>query len=346
MFGLSLFVLAAHVEGQSALPQWTNPQYVGDGWWQSVVADRAGTVHVAWYGVAPDGNDTLVYAEKPLNGEFTKPLDVIYIDSTGVTVRNAIDVTSTGTLIAAYRSNNEHFVAKAPASNADNARSWQVVRSLSTTGYYLNLIVDNKDIIHEVSAADVILSDTASVKYEEMRCTICIDLIYKQSRDGGQTWSEPINLTQTPLSTSIKPDIWQGKSGRIYVNWDEDTQATVGQKQTYDVRFAYSEDEGKTWSSQIILDGGNFNDRGPIQLAMTELFDGSLMAVWRYSGLSDESIYYQTSDDIGKTWTEPEPIPYLYARSSNDTPFDDYDLITDRTGVVYFFGTGVSAIST
>jgi hypothetical protein len=73
---------------------------------------------------------------------------------------------------------------------------------------------------------------------------------------------------------------------------------------------------------------------------MTELHDGTLLAVWRYDSNEDRQIYYQLSRDIGQTWTAPEPLAGVYARSASETTLDDYELITDSFGIAHLFVVG------
>src|SRR5262249_23037637 len=68
--------------------------------------------------------------------------------------------------------------------------------------------------------------------------------------------------------------------------------------------------------------------------------DGSLLAVWRYNTDADRNIYYQLSNDVGKTWTAPKAIPGIVAQLTNDAILDDYNMITDKIGAVHLFAVG------
>jgi hypothetical protein len=330
------------VYGQSAIPVWSSPQLLGEGWWQSLAVDRAGTAHVGWYH-APAGHDSLMYTFRPIDGEWSVPYDAVYTGEGGLTVRNALGITSQGMLFAAYRDGTDHWVSGAPAFAAENAQNWNLLAQIGS-GYYIGLLVDDRDQLHVVSSSGIAPSADmlASVNFEQLPCPMCSDLIYRRSTDGGMTWSGMRNLTNTPNSGADRVNIWQGASGRIYINWDEGLDWYVGRGAPIDVRFVYSNDGGETWSDPVTLDGGGYRDRRPIQIALTELPDESLMAIWRYASPGERGIYFQISHDLGQTWTEPEPIPGILARDMGETPLDDYELITDLTGVVHFFGTGLS----
>jgi hypothetical protein len=277
-----------------------------------------------------------------LNGEWTEPTDIIYTGEGGYTVRNALDVSSDGIIYALYRDTAQHRFSSAPAEAAQIAANWsQPVDFL--VSYYLDLLVDRNDVIHIVESS----SPGGGLDEENLEnhpCAFCGDLIYRRSTDRGKSWEDAINLSELPFSGTDRPDIWQGKSGRIYVSWDEGVDWYAGRGRLMDVRVVYSEDEGETWSSPVILDGGNIPDKKPVQIAVGEMPDESLLAVWRY-GSSDRNIYFQISSDLGKTWTKPEAIPGILARHYNETPLDDYELIVDLTGVAHLFFSGTEAIT-
>jgi hypothetical protein len=131
---------------------------------------------------------------------------------------------------------------------------------------------------------------------------------------------------------------YEGPSGRIYIDWDEGYDWYVGRGNARDVRMIYSEDNGVTWSEPIVF-AGESQTHKPIQIASAELLNGVLLVVWRYNSHASR-IYYQISEDVGQTWSQPQPVPGLKARDLNDTPLDDYELITDNLGVGHLFVVG------
>lgn len=318
---------------------WQPSQFVGDGWWQSLAVDRMGTAHIGWYGIT-NGDDALHYRAYHADQTWTDLRDIVYMNIAGFTVRNSLAVSSEGTLGALYRNGTEHYFAKAYAPIADSAANWSPPTQVSTFAYYGDLIVDTDDVWHAAYGehlGDVTLQNT-NPEFEP--CFQCSDVLYRRSTDEGRSWSLPVNVSNSPYG-SDKIDIWQGESGRLYINWDEGYDGFQSRGASMDVRFAYSEDNGATWSEPSILDGGNISDKRPIQLAMTELDDGeSLLAVWRYNGNIDANVYYQLSDDVGATWTQPQAIPGIFARDLADTPFDDYELLSDKQGIVHLFLSG------
>lgn len=325
--------------------RWSSPKLLGDGWWQQITRDMQGGIHMSWFDGYDDGSklshDTLTYDYLPLNGEWESPRDVIYTTDGGYTVRNALAVTTDGILHAVFRAKTEHYVSSAPASAAMIPQNWTPWVQVDASGYYVNMIADRKDILHLVfSGVTDATGPIGGGSPEASLCPYCQDLFYRRSVDGGKTWAEPVPLSIDANTGADRMDIFEGQSGRIYIDWDEGLDWNVGKGQAQDVRIVYSDDNGLTWSKPIILDGGNLPGRRPIQIVAIELRDGSLLAVWRFASDIDRGVYYQVSSDVGKTWTTPERIPGIVGRSMNDTPLDDYNMVIDRLGAVHLFAVG------
>ena len=345
LFVILLAALLASIPltlAQGSPATWSPPEFLGNGWWQSLSVDREGTVHVGWYSgeekdkATRQDIDQLMYRQKPLDGEWTESTDIIYTGMGGFTVRNTLDVTSDGDIFAFYRGHNSHYIARSTVFDILNPLSWTTPQMIADNGYYLDMMVDKNDNIHLVTSyTSTALLRSQSV-VEVNPCAFCKDLFHMRSDDRGATWSRTAIISDLPESGSDRPDIWQAPSGRLYISWDEGLDWYIGRGQPKDVRIAYSDDDGLTWSDPIILDGGEAAaELQPIQLAAAEIENGSILAVWRSAILN--TIYYQLSDDLGETWTEPRPIPGIAARPNMETSLDDYELITDNFGDAHLF---------
>lgn len=329
---------AQETEGQ----RWTPPVLLGDGWWQSVTTDVEGGFHVAWYGNVdtPDNipHDVMDYAVRSLDGTWSHAKDVIYTTDGGYTVRNAIATTSDGMLHAIFRTKVNHQFSSAPISGALDAANWSAPVEISANGYYVDMTSDRHNYLHVAFSGNVEgRPETGAGRPEASACPYCQDLFYRRSIDGGKSWEDPYPVSILENTGSDRMDIFEAASGRLFIIWDEGYDWNVGKGQAQDIRIVYSDDSGVTWTDPIILDGGNFADRRPIQISLTEMRDGSWMVIWRYSNDIDRNIYYQITSDSGVTWTTPQPIPGIVARETNDTPLDDYDMLTDRLGTVHAF---------
>jgi hypothetical protein len=111
-----------------------------------------------------------------------------------------------------------------------------------------------------------------------------VDIGYKQSTDGGNTWSEPKIITDDDpkdMYQAVIPMISVAPNGRVDVAW-WDTRSDPGIRGN-DVYYAYSNDDGKTWSKNVrVTDktidrkfgvwGNNFDMSSPPGLASTNAY--------------------------------------------------------------------------
>lgn len=334
---LTLLLWAFPAVMQSTTPnKWTPPKFVDYGWWQYPAVDRQGNLHLIWYG-SEQKLDELIYTRRNPDDTWTKTNDIFCACVQGFTVRSGITVTSDGEVRVVYRKQESHLFSSAYYSEAESANKWTPPIGLSTNSYYVTILGDRDDTLHVAYAQGV--RNPAYRYFEDDPCPFCTDIFYRRSTDGGRTWSNPVDLSNSP-DGSERMDFVQGPSGRIYLYWTEgfDGWHTTGQYK--DVRFVYSDDQGVSWSEPIILDGGNKLDQRPTNLVLTELRDGRILAVWRYSGRNDWNFYYQLSSDIGKTWTDPRPIPGFLARDFNTNKYDNPALVLDKLGIAHFFAAG------
>ena len=111
------------------------------------------------------------------------------------------------------------------------------------------------------------------------------DVGYVRSTDGGKTWSKPRSLADDDpknLAAKYLPMLSVAPNGRLDVAW-WDTRHDPGIQRAQDVYYAYSDDDGVTWSKNIrVTDqtidrrfgvwGNNFDQNSPPGLASTNQF--------------------------------------------------------------------------
>jgi hypothetical protein len=59
-----------------------------------------------------------------------------------------------------------------------------------------------------------------------------------------------------------------------------------------------------------------------------------------YRATVTNQVYFQFSADHGQTWSPAAPIPGVFARDLNDTPWDSYSMVTDGAGKVHLIMSG------
>ncbi len=110
------------------------------------------------------------------------------------------------------------------------------------------------------------------------------DVVHKMSTDGGKTWSEPKAINDDDPKqqyAQVIPMISVAPNGRVDVAW-WDTRSDPGIRGN-DVYYAYSNDDGKTWSKNVRISdrtidrkfgvwGNNFDMSSPPGIASTNAY--------------------------------------------------------------------------
>lgn len=131
---------------------------------------------------------------------------------------------------------------------------------------------------------------------------------YVQSQDGGQTWSEWLNIS--PVESYNNGDYWQehpyisiGKNDELYVIWE----GKDSQNNNQQIKFTKSQNRGKTWFrwQNISASPGGTQSR-PIILQD----EAGTLHVLMYSSLGKniQQIQYSSSFNDGQTWSEWQNI--------------------------------------
>ena len=149
----------------------------------------------------------------------------------------------------------------------------------------INLSNDSSDSINPQLATVqnnlfVIWNDNSTKNY---------NIMIKRSSDGGITFSQPINLSNTTKADSINPQL-ASTANELYVVWQGNNKE--GQ---FDIFLSKSSDGGITFSQPINLSNTtNSNSINP-QLAATA---NELFVVWQEDILENNQIYFTTVDAV------------------------------------------------
>ncbi|HHS97276.1 MAG TPA: exo-alpha-sialidase [Chloroflexi bacterium] len=334
-----------HAQGNG----WSDPVWLStntpSSWFPDVAADSQGRVHVVWDSAYPpkgpddSGVGTTMYAVRR-DGEWSEPNDIATHLPSGVS-RPALAVDGMDRLHMVLRGGGVRYT-QAPAADAWSAQAWwpsHRVSGLNTT-YTPDLVVDGKGMVHVVWEEWVPVELSPEEIFLQRRSPYLADVFYRRSPDGGRHWDPPVNLSNTPNVGSGRVHIALDGGGGIHVGWDEGWDRTSLEGEPEAVAYVHSLDGGTTWSEPLI-----FTETTDTYAQMTVETNGTdgVLLVWRT--LTSNRLLYAWSADRGVTFSDPRPIPGIFARPWI-SPFDAYDMATDGSGNIHLVAVGASAVPT
>lgn len=317
---------------------WTVPFAISDddfGWFPDLAADAQGAVHVIWGSGAqnPDADpdspeaslDLLRY--RVLRGGVWSPMnDIAYTCVGGYTVRNSIVANGDGRLNVLVRNCFDVSAFSVPADKAWSANAWSPLQRLGGA-YYNAIAADSKGTLHALY--NEALAGTADSD------ALVSEIFYRQSTDGGQTWSLRTNIASLPggdQRMQIKVD---GRD-RVHVVWEHGSDWYLAIDHPEYGVYRRSDNGGQTWQEARLLGVGD----GPVvQMTLGLTADGSPIVVYRSA--FDRQIYFQTSADGGDTWHAAQQLPGVLARDPIERGLDSYTMATDNSGRVHLLVSGL-----
>ncbi len=292
----------------------------GTSWFPDIAADAVGRVHVIWSSL------TLDY--RMWDGRGWSPISdiAVALDPQGVPIddvfRASIASDRLGYLNLFYYHLTEGlgYFRRAPLASAGVVKSWSMPKMIgaSGTGYYSMVGVDQHNWIHAVYI-DVPAGSRVA------------DIFYRRSENEGETWTLPVNLSNSLRLGSSRPQLLVDQFDTLHVSWDEGWDRRSGEGTAQISRYVFSINGGREWSppitfgsakipaAQLVVTGGQTKEQR--------------VAVWRT--VTDEAVYYQISSDGGQSWSPPTPIPGILPRPWNSPPFDQYTLVQDDEGTIH-----------
>jgi hypothetical protein len=156
------------------------------------------------------------------------------------------------------------------------------------------------------------------------------EMLFARSDDGGKTFSEPINLSNSIGGDGkgrVTREVWHngsydlvaGADGSVFAAWTE-----------YDgpLWFARSSDGGRSFSRPVRLAGGGSDKpaRAP-SLALGK--DGTIYLAWTNGETNSADIHVASSRDGGATFSSPHIV------APSDGYSDAPDLLVDSKGVLH-----------
>ncbi|NTU85127.1 MAG: glycosyl hydrolase [Chloroflexales bacterium] len=336
---LCLALMATH--SAAAQSTWSAPFDVAEAahfsWFPDLAVDAEGGVHVIWAsgdaGPAdsenpPETTDLLRYRVLRA-GAWSAVNDILFTGTGGYTVRNSVVAGRDGRLHVLVRMHTQVYATSAPWDEAWSARSWSAPVLLSgEVAYYTALAADSTNTLHALWSEAVQGQDTQSV------CLNCSDLFYRRSSDGGQTWSEPRNLSST-VEGENRPQLRVDGHDRLHAVWDLGVDWYAGAGTPKAGVYRRSDDSGQTWTAPMIFTAGG---RPVQQTSLAVTGEGNPFVVFRDT--ESDRIYFQYSRDGGNTWGPLGEIPGVKARNIADNNLDTYALAVDSNGRVHLLMVG------
>ena len=117
----------------------------------------------------------------------------------------------------------------------------------------------------------------------------------KRSSDGGITYSQPINLSNTTNSDSINPQLAAIGNDKLFVVWQGNTN---GQ---FDVFLSKSSDGGITFSQPINLSNDPSDSINPNLIVV----HNNLFVIWNDNITKNYNVMIKRSSDGGITFSQP-----------------------------------------
>jgi hypothetical protein len=259
----------------------------------AIALDSTGTIYVAWQD-SRNWNSDIYFAKSTDGGaNWSDPNIRVNTDQdTALQFSPTIAVDSEGTLYTAWEDTRDGDRNIYFAKSEDGGNSWSDpnIRVNIDEGDFneegVSIAVDSSGIIYAV------WDDNRNGDY---------DIYFAKSTDEGMTWSDPnikVN-TDSEGTTQGRPTIAVDATGTIYVAWTDQRNGDQ------DIYFAYSTDEGSSWSDpnmKINTDTGSA-DQYSVDITVDSF--GSIHASWVDKRDGDADIYYTKSINRGADWTDP-----------------------------------------
>jgi len=188
----------------------------------------------------------------------------------------------------------------------DGGETWETKELKSELGIWGDpcITADNKGNFYYFH-----LSDPEGTNWSSKQ--ILDQMVVQKSTDGGKTWSSGtgIGKHEYPKQQDKEWAITNPFNGEIYLTWTEfDKYNSKDVNHKSRILFSKSADQGKTWSNTVTLseiEGNALDDNKTVEGAVPAVgINGEIFVSWSM----DNKIYFDKSEDGGKTWLEKDII--------------------------------------
>jgi len=193
-----------------------------------------------------------------------------------------------------------------------------------------SIAVGEGNIIHVVYGSDKHAQETAGYNWENY---------YRRSTDKGESWENPVRLTDDTIGDTRFPVI-AASGSKVHVAWWDDRDDTTythygyppaqpEEYKNYEIYYMRSLDNGITWQEYSRLTHADRISKAPSIIARGD----TVLVVWQDQRDGNFEIYLKYSADGGANWSED-------IRATNDPYFSKLPSVAvDSFGCIYLLWT-------
>ena len=286
-------------------PTWSFPTVIASGQKAIssplLIADAQEQVHAFWTqlnngssasDVSNSNATTAIYYSR-WNGDHWSLPSAILTTLAGDARQPAVTIDAKDHLLVVWSGGDgEIYFSLADAKLATSASDWAAPLSLPSPRYLgssPDILVDKSGTIYVAYA----------VPLNEER-----GVYLTQSKDGGKTWSQPIQIfdgATVNWEMVDRPILALAGEGQLHVLWTRSTiPSGTGPQALY---YARSADGGKTWSAaQEVV------EKHVVWSDLVGLDGGLVHRLWQEDSAGQGLVWHQYSTDDGVTWSRPTSI--------------------------------------
>lgn len=290
---------------------------LANSWYPALVADDTGQIALVW-GANVNAQAGTLYVSKFDGAAWTRPIDVLIGGPESVAVLDG-----RGTFSLLYRDQTNLVIAQSTLPTSNSAQGWASALTLNRgKGGVTGDVFSDPDGVLEAAWFEA--SDS---------CQDCFRVVYNNTRDAANPASGYRVVSDgEKQARSVK--LLRAPDGLLYAMWPV---PAVGPSRA-GIKLSFSRNQGDTWLEQPLT---LLNDQGDMLQPLLFLDkDGKLILVYNLS--TKDETYFQVSSDGGATWTDPAPIPGLFAAKPT-VENDRFAVATDSAGIAHVIASGRTA---
>jgi hypothetical protein len=254
------------------------------------------TVPVLVRSLLPGGGDSnILYFTIRDNHTFNKSVKIFDDPSSSDSPDIAVDSAGNINVVwrdLVYNPGTPHIIEIFFSRSIDDGLTWSQPVNISNPSVYSTSPAIALDSVGNI---DVVWAD---------RTPGNDDIYFSRSTNGGETWSQAVNISNTP-GVSQSPVIAVDYAGNIDVTWFDETS------RNYDIYFSRSTDDGLTWN-QVVNISNHLEYSSSPDIAVDSA--GNIYAAWSASTLYDD-IYFSRASVDSLSWSQPVNISHTFDTS-------------------------------